>query len=89
MDFIEDIRVSQEGAEAGFRAEIDRAAAIFDTREIGRVRVAEFSSTEGNEMQRFLSKGMRFHTKVGVSERTLHLFYYESLAKVRLVRPSL
>ncbi len=54
MDFIEDIRVSQECTETGFGAEIDRPAAIFDAREISGVRVAEFSPTEGDETGVFL-----------------------------------
>ena len=49
MDFIEDIRVGPERAQAGFRAEIDRPAAILDAREIGRVRIMEISSAEGHK----------------------------------------
>lgn len=49
MDFIEDIWVSQERAQTGFRAEVDRPAAIFDAWKIGWIRVAEFSSTEGDK----------------------------------------
>lgn len=54
MRFIEDIRVSQECTQTGFGAEIDCPAAIFDAREIGRIRVAEFSSAEGDETGVFL-----------------------------------
>ena len=54
MDFIEDVRVSEERAEAGFGAEIDRPAAIFKAREIGRIRVAKFSTTKGDEARRLL-----------------------------------
>jgi hypothetical protein len=49
MDLIEDLRVGQEGAETEVRAEIDRSAAIFDARKISWIRVAEFSTTEGDE----------------------------------------
>jgi len=54
MDFVKYIRVRQERAETRFGAEIDRPAAIFDAREIGRIRVAEFSATQGNEARVFL-----------------------------------
>jgi hypothetical protein len=54
MDFIEDIWVSQECTETGFGAKIDRRSAIFDTREIGRIRVAEFSPAEGDKTGVFL-----------------------------------
>lgn len=54
MNLVEDIRVSQKRAEAGFRAEIDGPAAIFDAREIVRISIAEFSSTEGDEARIFL-----------------------------------
>jgi hypothetical protein len=56
MDLIEDIRISQERAEAGFRAEIDRPTAILDAWEIGRISVAEFSTTEGDK-SRILLRG--------------------------------
>jgi hypothetical protein len=45
MDFIEEIGVGQERAEAGFGAEVDRPASILNARKIGRVRIAEFSAT--------------------------------------------
>jgi len=54
MHFIKHIRISQERAETEVCAEIDRPAAIFDAREIGRIRVAEFSATQGNEARVFL-----------------------------------
>ena len=54
MHFIEEIGVSQERAETGFGAKIDRPAAILDVRKIGRVRVAEFSATQGDEARIFL-----------------------------------
>ncbi len=44
MDFIEDIRVGDKRAEAGFGAEVNRPAAILDARKIGRISVAEFKT---------------------------------------------
>ena len=49
MDFVENIRVGEERTQTGFRAEIDRPAATFDSREVCRIGVAEHPSTEGNE----------------------------------------
>ena len=54
MDFIKHIRVSEERAEAKLGAKIDRSAAILDAREIGRVRITEFTSAEGDEAGIFL-----------------------------------
>jgi hypothetical protein len=54
MNLVEGIRVSQKGAQAGFSAEIDGPGAIFDAREIVRISVAEFSSTETDEARIFL-----------------------------------
>ena len=54
MHFIEDIRVRQERVETEVRAEIDRPAAIFDAREIGGIRLAEFSPAEGDKTGVFL-----------------------------------
>jgi len=63
MDFIEHVRVSQERAETGFCAEIDRPAAILDAGKIGRIRVAEFSPTQSDEAWIFLLfERLRFHT---------------------------
>ena len=53
MDFIEDMRVRQECTKAGFRAKIDRPAAIGDAREIGWIRIAKLSPTQGNESSVF------------------------------------
>ena len=41
MHFVEDVRVSLEGAETGFRAKINGPAAIFDAWKIGRVAIPE------------------------------------------------
>ena len=54
MDFVENIRVGDEGAETGFSAEIDRAVAIFDPREVGWIGVAEYTPAEGDEARVFL-----------------------------------
>ncbi len=54
MDFIEDIRVSDKRAEAGFGAEVNRPTAILDARKIGRISVAEFSPAEADEVRVFL-----------------------------------
>jgi len=63
MDFIKNIWVGQEGAEAGFGAEIDGPAAILGAWKIGGVRVAEFSPTQSNEARIFLRlERIRSHT---------------------------
>jgi hypothetical protein len=49
MYLIKDVRIRQERAETGICAEIDRPASILDAREVGGIRVAEFSATEGYE----------------------------------------
>ena len=54
MDSIEDLRVSQERTETEIGAKIDRPAAILDAREIGWVRITEFSSAQGDEARIFL-----------------------------------
>jgi hypothetical protein len=69
MDFIEHIRVSQERLETEFRAEIDRPAAIFDTREIGGIGILEFSPAEGNKTRMFL---LLVHVNVSTRECPLH-----------------
>lgn len=50
MDFVENIRIGEEGAEAGVGAEQDRPSAVFGAGEVGRVRVAEDASTQGDEL---------------------------------------
>ena len=68
MDFIEDFRVSQECAQTGFRAEIDRPATILEARKIGWIRVAELSSTQGDETRIFLLFRRWFrHLKITLS----------------------
>jgi len=50
MDFVENIRVGEERAEAGFSAEIDCPSAVLGTGEVGGIRVAEDTSTQGDEL---------------------------------------
>jgi hypothetical protein len=57
MSFVEDIRVREECVAAGLGAEIDCPAAIFDTWEICRVCLGEFSPTERYEAREFLLPG--------------------------------
>ena len=54
MDFVEDIRVSEERAEAGVGAKVDRPAAIFDAREICRISIAEDAPAESDKAWIFL-----------------------------------
>ena len=49
MDFVKNIRVGEERTQTGFGAEINHPAAIFDSREVCRIGVAEPTSAEGNE----------------------------------------
>ena len=55
MDFVENIGVGQERAEAGLGAKVDRPAAILGAREICRIGVAEDPPTEGHEAEMILS----------------------------------
>ena len=41
MDFVKQVGVSQERAETGFGAEINRPSFIFDAREVGRIGITE------------------------------------------------
>ena len=50
MDFVKQIRVGQEGAETGFRAQVDRPAFVFDTREVGGIGIPKNTPTEGDEL---------------------------------------
>ena len=52
MDFVENIRIGKESAEAGFGAEQDRPSAVFGAWEIGGVGIAEDTSAEGDELAR-------------------------------------
>ena len=76
MDFIEDIRIREEGAKTRFRAQIDRPAAVFHARKIRRICIAEFSPAEGDKTwELLLFRGICIHN-------------YQSLAKVGLAKPS-
>lgn len=50
MDFIENIRVGEERAQAGVGAEQDRPASIHSVREIVRIGVAKDPSAQGDEL---------------------------------------
>lgn len=54
MDFVENVRVCQERAEARLGAEMDRPAAVLGAREIGRVSVAKDPTAEGDKARMFL-----------------------------------
>ena len=54
MDFVENIRVVEERAQTGFGAQIDRPAAVFNLRKVGRVGVSEDAPAQGDEAQMFL-----------------------------------
>jgi hypothetical protein len=49
MDFVEEVWVSKERAEAGFGTKIDRPAAILGTREISGIGIAKDPSAKGDE----------------------------------------
>jgi hypothetical protein len=53
MNLVEKIRVSQEGAEARFRAQIDCAASVFDAREICWIGIPEDASAKGDQARMF------------------------------------
>jgi len=50
MDFVENIGVGKEGAKTGVRAKQDGPSAILDAWIVGRIRIAEDSSTQGDEL---------------------------------------
>ena len=49
MDFVKDIRVGQEGAEAGLGTKVDRPASILGAREVCRISVAKDPSAESDK----------------------------------------
>lgn len=65
MDFIENIGVCEEGAEARFRAQIDRPATILDVREVGGVGIPEDSAAKGNETRVFLFQRIHHSLRFG------------------------
>lgn len=54
MDFVENVRISEERAETRFGAEIDRPATVLRAWKIGRIGIAEDPATEGDEARMFL-----------------------------------
>lgn len=60
MDFIEDSRVGQEGAQAGVGAELYRPTAVFGARIILRIGVTEDSSAQGDKLFVFFVLRNRF-----------------------------
>ena len=69
MDFVENIRMGEEGAETGFGAEIDGASTVFDSREVCRIRVAEYTSAKGDEAWMvLLFQEMYLHREAGARE---------------------
>lgn len=51
MDFVENIRVSEERTEAGLGAEVDRLVAILSAWKIGGIGVAKDPPAEGDELR--------------------------------------
>src|SRR5690349_5861901 len=49
MGLVEDIRIGQKCTETGIGAKVDRPAAVFDPREISRVRVTKDAAAESDE----------------------------------------
>lgn len=49
MNFMEDFRVSQEGAQTRISAQIDRPPAIFGPRIVRRVGIPKDAPTQGDE----------------------------------------
>lgn len=50
MDFIEQVRVSKEGAETAVGTEIDFSSPILCVRKIGRVGIAEDAPAQGDKL---------------------------------------
>jgi hypothetical protein len=50
MGFIEGVWIGKKRTKAGISTEQDRPSVIFCARIIGRVRVAEYSSAQSNEL---------------------------------------
>lgn len=75
MDFIEDVRISKERAEAGFGAEIDCPASMFGAGIVSGIGIAEDPPTEGDETRMFLCfQRMFMHIKGGAGTRPLSAF---------------
>jgi len=74
MDFVENIRVGEEGAETGIGAEIERAAAVLGSREVCWIGFAEDTPAESDEPgMLLLFQWMYLHGWVGTGVRRLRL----------------
>jgi hypothetical protein len=51
MDFVENIRVSEERTEAGLGAEVEGPAAVWSARKIGWIGVTKDAPAEGDELR--------------------------------------
>lgn len=52
MDFVENLRVGKERAQAGFGAEQEGSSAVLGAGEVSRVGAAEDASAQGDELGR-------------------------------------
>jgi hypothetical protein len=59
MDFVEQIRVGQERAETGVRAEIDGPPFVFGAWKVSRIGIAKHAPAEGDEL--FMLFGRRLY----------------------------
>lgn len=50
MDFVENLRIGEERTQAGVGAEKDHPPVVPGTRKVGRVRIAEDASAQGDEL---------------------------------------
>jgi hypothetical protein len=68
MHLIEQIRVSEEGAEAGVCTQVNRPPFVFDFGKVCRIRSAEYSPTEADKLLiPFVSGGVFRHMHAGPS----------------------
>ena len=76
MNLIKHVGVSEERVATGIGAKINRPAAVYDAREIGRIGLTEDPSAECDEARMvffFLGRGL--HNR-RVRERFLHRLYF-------------
>ena len=78
MNLIKDLGVRKEGAETGFGAQVDRAAAIFGAREVRGVCVAEDPPAKGHEARMLLCQRKCLHE---IRAGPLHHFCNEDLKR--------
>ena len=50
MDFVKQVWVGQEGAEAGLRAEIDCPPLVFNPWKVGRIGIAKDAPAKGDKL---------------------------------------